>query len=319
MLTRRKLLAAMGGAAALPAMSACGVLDDQSTSSSGSKTLRIAFNSNVTALPVWVAQDEGFLKEQGLKAKFTVVENVATMPPALGRSFDVVLSTPTLLISATAQKLPAVQIAGSSIDNEANPSGHVLVPKDSDIKSIKDLKGKKLGVLNETGSLHIATKYWLQKEGVSPDSVQAVQVNGPAQPDQLASGRIDAVETVAPFSTTMLAKGNKSIGIPYRAIAPEVSAIFWIAGKSWAEENAEKVAKFQKALKQGEEFIASDDAGARKIAAKYTKLPPDVVNKIKLPEYDTTVHGDDLDEWLTAMREVNGFKGDVNVKDLVVK
>ena len=279
-------------------------------------TLRIASNANASALPMWVAIEKGMLKEHGLAAQFTKIENVATLPPALGKSFEIVFTTPTLALASTSQGIPVTEVAGSSIDNVDNPSSFLMVMKDSGITDVKGLQGKKIGVLNETGTLHTATRYWLQKEGVPLDSVSVVQIDGPAQADQLEAGRVDAVETVKPFSVAIKAVGGVSLGTPYFALADSISPIYWAAGRDWAEKNPEVVKSLQEALTEAIAFIKDNDAEAREVLQKYSGFPAEVVAKFELPTYDAKVRPEDVDLWLKAMRDANGFKGQVDTSKL---
>jgi NitT/TauT family transport system substrate-binding protein len=299
----------------------CGGGSDSGTtegtgSDSGTTTLRVAGNSNASALPLWVAMNQKILDKHNLAVKFTKIENVATLPPALDKSFDIVFTTPTLALASTAQGIPVTEIAGSSVDSKANPSSFLMVGKDSGIKDIKDLKGKKIGVLNETGTLHIATMYWLKQNGVAADSVSVVQVDGPAQADQLKSGRVDAVETVKPFSGQIEAVGGTSIGTPYFSLADSISPIYWAAGREWAEGHSDVVKRFQESLAEAVKFIAANDEQARKVLQQQTGFPAAVVKSFELPSYDASVRPEDVQKWLTAMREVNGFKGKVDVDKL---
>lgn len=290
---------------------------DSSKSSGGQTTeLRIAGNANASALPLWVAIDKGILKKHGLSAKFTSIANVATLPPALGKSFDIVFTTPTLAIASTSHGIPVTEIAGSSIDNKANPSSFLMVKKGSGITSAKDMKGKKIGVLNETGTLHIATLYWLQKEGVPLDSVSVLQVDGAAQAGQLKAGRVDAVETVKPFSAQIEAIGGESIGTPYFALADSISPIYWAAKPDWAEKNREVVKNYKEALTEAIAYIKDNDKESRAVLQKYSGLPAKIVASFEFPTYDAAVRPEDVDKWLTAMRESTGFKGEVDVSKL---
>ena len=78
--------------------------NQSSTTSSGSSitTVNVAYDPNATALPAWVAQDEGIFAKNNLKVNFTKIQNLSTLPGTLGNTFDIVLSTPTELISAAA-------------------------------------------------------------------------------------------------------------------------------------------------------------------------------------------------------------------------
>jgi NitT/TauT family transport system substrate-binding protein len=312
---RRGLPAAIAVAVGV-SMTACGGSDDSSASGDGT-TIRVASNSNSTALPFWVAQNQGFFKDQGLTVEYTKIENIATLPPALGSSFDIVLSTPTLAISSTAQGIPVVEVAGSSVESADNPGSFLMAGPDSGITDVSQMGGKTLGVLNETGTLHVATMDWMKQEGVDLDSVNVVQVDGPAQADQLKSGRIDAVETVPPFSGQIKAVGGTVLGWPYRALADEISPIYWASRKDWAEKNDETIKKFTAALDQAGTFITDNDKEARDILQKETGFPAEVVANLQLQTYSTEVRPQDVQPWLKAMQDATGFSGSVNPDDLV--
>jgi NitT/TauT family transport system substrate-binding protein len=284
------------------------------------RTLRIAHNSNAAALPVQVAMAEGIFAKHNLKIEYKKVENIGTLPGTLGRSFDIALSVPTTVIAAAQQGIPVTQVSGATIDVEDNPTGFVIGSKSSGVTDIKQLAGKTLGVLTETGTTHTATKAWLKQAGVDPASVKIVQVDGPAQADQLAAGRVDAVETVMPFATNVLRDENAvNLGDPYLKLAPELSAILWIARQDFAGKNAAVLEDFRAALDEAIEFIANNDAKARTVLKDYTGLPDPAIKAAKLPTYTTEIRPQDLKTWLRAMQDADGFTGDVDLDALAVK
>ncbi len=307
-------LAACGGNANSPASpAAAGGADKPMT------TLRVAHNSNAGVLPVWIAAEKGYFKAHGLDVGFTKVENIATLPPALGTSFDIALSVPTMVISAKAHGIDLVAVAGATLQEKGNRQSAVIASKASGVKSAKDLVGKTIGVQNTTGTFHLATRYWLKKSGVDPDSVKTVQVDPPAQADQLAAGRIDAVEAVAPFSTSMLAKPNSvDLGDPYGSMAPQIGAIEWVSQKKWAEQHKAVLDSFRKALQEGIDFSKNNKDEARKILQSYTGISDQVLATTKLPTFTVDVRKQDWELWLKAMREVGGFTGNVNVDSLLL-
>ncbi|MET7641471.1 ABC transporter substrate-binding protein [Streptomyces sp. NPDC005438] len=310
---------ALVGAALLTvsAVTACG---GDGGSADGNTTIRIAHNSNAGVLSARVAEAQGYFEDHGLTVKFTKVENVETLPPALGKSFDIVLSTPTLLLSSSARGLDVVEAAGTSVEVKDNPTAAVIGSGKTGVKSAKDLGGKTVGVLNETGTLHLATQYWLEKNGVSPDSVKVAQVNPPAGKDQLKAGRVDAVETVTPFIDSILAdKDSVLLTHPHLEMAPEIGLILWATSGSWADQNPKALAGFRKALADAVKWIedSSNEDEAREVLGDYTGLPADVVGSLKLPKYAAEPRPQDHKVWLKAMRDYADFKGKVDLDKLV--
>ncbi|MPZ83831.1 MAG: transporter substrate-binding domain-containing protein [Actinophytocola sp.] len=315
--TPRLATAAVAGLLALTA-AGCAAGPSAANDDGDPRTLRIAHNSNAAALPVQVAIAEGIFTKHDLKVEFTKVENIGTLPGTLGRSFDVALSVPTTVIAAAQQGIPVTQVSGATLDVEDNPTGFVIGSKKSGVTDIKQLAGKTLGVLTETGTTHTATKAWLRQEGVDPASVDIVQVDGPAQADQLAAGRVDAVETVMPFATNVLRdKDAVNLGDPYLKLAPELSAILWIAKQDFAAQHADVLKDFRASLDEAQEFIKGNDPKAREVLKDYTGLPDPAIKAAVLPTYTTEIRPDDLKVWLQAMKDVDGFKGDVDLDALV--
>jgi NitT/TauT family transport system substrate-binding protein len=264
-------------------------------------------------LPLWVGMEKGMFADQGLDVSLKTIENISTLVPALGKSFDIVLSTPTLVIASNAQGIPVQWVSGSSVDSVQRTSGELLVMKNSGIDDVSALQGKSIGVLNESGTLHTATAYWLKQQGVNLETVEIVQVDGPSQADQLKSGRIDAVESVTPFTGQIKAVGAKSLGVPYRSLADTIAPIMFAAKTPWAQKNSETVETFQQVLEQAAEYIASHEQEARAILQQKTGYPDPVVQSILFPQYDTTVRTQDLRTWYKAMHEVTGFTTDLQV------
>ena len=287
---------------------------------SGGATIRVAANTNTTMLPFWVAQQQGFFAKAGLDPTLSVIQNISTLPPVLGKQFDIALSTPTLVIASNKQGIPVSWVSGTSVSSKQTnqtaadgSEGVVMASKASGITKPSQLAGKTIGVLNEAGTLHIATKYWLQENGVDLNSLKVVQVDGPSQADQLSSGRVDAVETVSPFSAQVAAVGGTEVGYPYRSLSDTIAPLCFASQTAWAKQHAGEIAGFKKALQQGIDWVKAHDSRARKILQDKLGYPSDVVSKIKLPEFDTTVRVQDLKLWYKAMHATSGFtySGDV--------
>ncbi|ONK14334.1 ABC transporter substrate-binding protein [Streptomyces sp. MP131-18] len=303
---------------AVPLAACAGAPDGGGDAGGDGNTVRIAHNTNAANLPVRIADEQGFFEDEGIEVEFTAVENISTLPPALGRSFEIVQTAPTNMIAASGQGIPMVAVCGATVDREQNPTAAVIGSQSAGITAIEDLEGKTLGVLNETGTLHTATKFWLQQADVPLDSVDIVQVDGPAMADQLSAGRVDAVETIEPFRSIALAEEDTvDLGDPYLQMAPEIGAVLWGAERDWAEENAETVEGFRSAIEAAIQFIQEDRETAETVLQDYTGLSDEIIAQTELPSYTSELRPEDLGVWLEVMREVEDFSGDVELADLI--
>jgi NitT/TauT family transport system substrate-binding protein len=282
---------------ALATTTGCGSGDAGSGGGEGGEgvtTLRVASNGNTSALPLWVAIEENLCEPHGL----------------------VIFTTPVQAISAAAQGIPVTEIAGSSLDTAENANSYLMVGEGSPIDGVEDMEGATIGVLTEVGTLHYATLLLLKQAGVDPSSVEIVQIDGPAMADQLAAGRVDAVEAVRPFNKSVEAAGGTNIDTPFSSLADDISVIWWGANRPWAEENPDTVQAYQDCLEDGIQYIADNEAEARTVMQEYTDLPAEVAENFELPAYDASVRPQDIEKWLGAMRELDLFDGDVDPEQL---
>ena len=134
--------------------------------------------------------------------------------------------------------------------------------------------------------IHAAVLYAAKQAGADPSKIRGVEAPSPTLPDQLKAGRIDAVEALEPFATTMKQNGAVSLGNPFAAIGQPLATNFWIANGAWARENTDVVDKYVAALEQAVAYIKANPKPARKILQGYTNMPPKVSQIVPLPTYE---------------------------------
>lgn len=281
--------------------------------------VRAAYVPVVTWLPAWVAKEKGFFAKHGLDVTLTAAQNLSLLPGTVGRQFEFVPSTATDLIKAVAGGLDVVAVSGEVFETEDNASTYVMVAKDSGIKSAKDLSGKLIATPTTGGVIHVATLYWLKKNGVDPASVRAVEVPFPNMADQLKAKRVDAVEALEPFVGALKAAGNVPLTAPLLSAGKDVIFPFWISSGEWAKGNKSTIAAWKASLDDAMEFIKQNPEEARRILAKYTKLPEAVVKATPFPTYRTAITAADIEVWANALREIGQLTTAVDPKKLVVQ
>jgi NitT/TauT family transport system substrate-binding protein len=281
--------------------------------------IRAAYVPVVTWLPSWVAKDTGIFEKQGLDVSLTLIQNLGLLPGTLGKQFDIAPSTPPDLINAAAKGLDVVGIAGGFIESSSRRSIEVIVRKDSGINGPQDLKGKLVAAAALGSLMHIATLYWIKKNGVDPNSIRAVEVPFPNMADQLKAGRVDAVESIQPFVAQLLAAGHVSIGDPILAVSDPTHGTLWIADGTWARANPDIIKRWIASLTEAAEFIKKEPAQARAILGKYTKLPEQVVQTVPIPEYNAILDPAGLEAWVKALTELGQLEKPVEASRLVVK
>ncbi|GJF06277.1 MULTISPECIES: ABC transporter substrate-binding protein [Pseudonocardia] len=321
--TRRTVLAVVGAVAALT-LAACG---GGASGSAGSNTVRVAIAPTGTALPVVVADKQGFFTAQGLDVTYQVSNvTISDQLATLGRQFDVAMGTQPALLTAAAQGIKLANITGGAVDSKDNPQTDFVASAGSGITDYADLKGKNLGALTLTGNIHYAVLN-AAKEAGAPLGQDTNWVVGtvPQLPDTLKAGRVDGIEEIEPFAGMTVANGGVSLGSPFRSLGDEAFLGIFLASKDWADANQDTVLKFNTALAQAADWITKNQAESLKLLGSYTNTSEAVLSKTRLPDFkfQTTaadlkaVQGADTDTWIGLLKEFGNFKGSVTSADVL--
>jgi NitT/TauT family transport system substrate-binding protein len=161
-------------------------------------------------LPLVLANKLGYFKEEGVTVEIAAFSGGSKALEALiGGSADVVSGaySHTINLATKGEKLKSflvqVRYPGLAIG--------VGKQKAAQVKSVKDLKGMKIGVSAPGSSTHMIVNYALTKEGIKPDEVSIIGVGTSAAAVQaLKSGQIDAIINSDPVMA-MLEEGGDAV------------------------------------------------------------------------------------------------------------
>jgi NitT/TauT family transport system substrate-binding protein len=148
--------------------------------------------------PGWVAWEvaieKQWFKEEGVEVQFDWFDYVASMDAFAAGKLDAVTMTngDALVTGATGAKSVMILI------NDYSNGNDMIVGKPG-VESLKDLKGKKIGV--EIGFVdHLLLLNGLEKNGMTEKDVELVNVPTNETPQVLASGDVDAIGAWQPNS-----------------------------------------------------------------------------------------------------------------------
>lgn len=138
--------------------------------------------------PLVVAQEKGFFKDAGLEVTLTAPADPNDPPKLVAAGgTDLAVSYQPQLILQVAEGLPLVRV-GTLV---STPLNSVVVLRDGPVKTLKDLKGRKIG-FSIAGFEDALLGAMLEKQGLSLRDVELVNVNFSLSPS-LLSGQVDAV------------------------------------------------------------------------------------------------------------------------------
>jgi NitT/TauT family transport system substrate-binding protein len=176
--------------------------------------LKIAYSD----WPGWVAWEigiqKGFFKEAGVDVQFQWFEYAPSMDAFVAGKVDAVAMSngDTLVNGAKGKKGTMILINDYS-------NGNDMIVARPGIKSIKDLKGKKVAL--EVGLLeHLMLNNALKQNGMKPEDVKLINTPTHQTAQTLASGDVDAIAAWQPNSGQSLKALNGSRAIYTSADAP---------------------------------------------------------------------------------------------------
>jgi NitT/TauT family transport system substrate-binding protein len=141
-----------------------------------------------------IAIDKGWIKEAGIDLTFQWFDYSASMDAFSAGKLDADLMTngDTLVTGAGGGKGIMVMLTDYS-------SGNDMIVAKPGIKSLKDLKGKKIGI--EVGLVeHLLLLHGLQASGMKEKDVKLVNAKTNETPQVLASGQVSAIGAWQPIS-----------------------------------------------------------------------------------------------------------------------
>jgi NitT/TauT family transport system substrate-binding protein len=281
--------------------------------------IRICYIPIVDELPMYVGVDQGFFKKRDLDVTGIIVANQGVLISSLASG------SAELGSSVLVSMLPA-QEAGISLAAVAAcvtfPIPHnvgVLARTGSDIKSAKDLAGKKVGIPGLKSYFQVMTTRWLAEKGVDAGKLTFVEVPPPQTADLLKSGQVDAVVTVDPFFHRII---DQKIGYQFddfEATVPAGTLIdCYAATKDWAVKNPAAVKAFREGLVEAIAFIKKDEASARESLGRWTKQPAAVVADTAIPNFAVPVSANQIQWWIDLAKKQGLITGTINPRDMLV-
>ncbi|MDA1059759.1 MAG: ABC transporter substrate-binding protein [Proteobacteria bacterium] len=145
--------------------------------------------------------------------------------------------------------------------------GGLIVRDDSGIGSVKDLKGKKIGIAGGPvdKSWLILRAYGQQEAGLDLADVVETKFGSPPLVNQiLLKGEVDAVLNFWHFNARLKAQGLKQVVgvtdmLKQLGIADESPLLGWTFSQGWAEKNEEGIKAFLGASRDAKKILMEDD------------------------------------------------------------
>jgi NitT/TauT family transport system substrate-binding protein len=221
---------------------------------------------SISSIDLFIAQDRGFFREEGLEARLVQVRATVAIAAILSDEVHALGSIGSAM-RATERGAP-VKVLAVSLRRPL----FWLVTR-PEIKSISELKGKVVGVVTLGGSQHTALKRILQNAAINPDSEVTTVLSGdvPAQLQALAVNSIQAAALSPPF--VIVARDKFKMNVLASAMNEFTSLQNGLAtSEKTLRGQRELVKRLLRARAKANRYFHENEKGSGEVLAKYLSV-----------------------------------------------
>lgn len=264
-------------------------------SANAAEKLVLGRTFGISQLPGLIAEEKGFFKEQGLDVEYKSVArgNIALGAMASG-NVQFAESAHAPFLAAVSRDAPFV---GVGIACRGFQGNLVASPKNANLKTLADFKGKRIGIQVGTG-VHTVILMLLEKEGLKASDFQFTNLRVVDMPAAMAApgNTFDAVIGWNPFMQRIVQGGHGKLIIPAKKFEEQakITYPFLISTtQAYLKDHPDVVQKVINAYAKGHKYIRDHNDEAVKIYTDSVKkrggkLTEDV---IRLMLFDTDRYG----------------------------
>ncbi|HEY8691210.1 MAG TPA: ABC transporter substrate-binding protein [Chloroflexota bacterium] len=266
------LQACAGSAAQAPA-SADAKPSGPAAASAGAalQPLTIAYSSaSLTEIPVFIAQQKGFFREEGLDVQVPYIRGSAELAAAvISNNVQIAYTVAEGVLGAAAEG--GVQPVFMTMTDDHYAYNVVTKPE---IKAAADLAGKVFSIgTGPATNPDFALTAWLDAHGMKADAVKRVTGGDTAtRAAALLSGKVDATLLDPPYDLPVIDKGFNLLAAVYDDVKkPSAGAVLY-STRAYANAHHTQMVAVAKGLIKAVRFGKSNPAETKKLITAWTKI-----------------------------------------------
>ena len=231
-------------------------------------TVRIAFNGFGGVAPLYLGNDAGIFKQQGLNLEMVFIPGGSLSLQALiGRSLDLLLTGGPPVANAYLQGAKIKIIGGVT---NLLPYTFVVA---TGLRTAEQVKGRKIGISRFGSNTDYVVRLALDQLGLSAAQVQIIQVGGSqARLVALKSGAIQAT-VLSPEEAMVAQKMGFSVLLDFIEKGIEFPHVNVVARDDYLETQAQTVRTFMRTYVESVRYYKTHRGEAVKKIMELSKLP----------------------------------------------
>jgi NitT/TauT family transport system substrate-binding protein len=314
------------------AVSGCGLLGGDDTSSQSNNSsgglekshVKISVMTTTDVAPFWLAVKNGYFKEAGFEfdpAKDIVVAKSGgdSVSKLAAKEVDIAYSSYTPFFVAKSKGTVDVKLISDA--SSAGPNSAVVVSlPNSQVRSIKDMTGKRVAVTARNTISDLLVMSTLKTNGVDYKSIQWVETPFPETGNALSKGNVDAAFATEPFKSDMEKKvGAQVIFDCATGPTDNFPTAGWGSSADFVKNNPKTLAAWQRVMQRATDEAKADRSKVEPLLQEYSKIDADTAKLATLLTFQSALDPTRIQRVVDLMVEFNVIKEKINVADMIAK
>lgn len=289
--------------------------------------VRIALTSTMDVAPFYLANDMGYFAAAGIdipNGRIIIAKSDGESVSLLtGGQVDIAFSSyPPFFVAQSNAGADLKLIADGS---SAAPNTSVLLAdKNSPVKRIGDLAGKRIAITGRNTMAQLLTASRLHDFGVDPKGIQWVEMGPDQMGPALQRGEVDAAYMTEPY----LSQAEKVLGsVQLLDTAAGPTADMPVTGygttKKYWEANQDLVTQFQLAMRRASQEATANPSILRQLLQRHLRIDDETMNlsSLHLPTYQFSLGPARIERALALLKNWGDtpLKQNVDVAAMIVR
>jgi ABC-type nitrate/sulfonate/bicarbonate transport system substrate-binding protein len=224
--------------------------------------------------PIWVAQEKGFFRENGVEVNVTPTPgSVFQLVGLIDGKFDIAMTAIDNLIAYREGQGEDPKLGPDLVAVMGADQGFLKLVTVPEVKSIADLRGKTVSVDARTTGYAFVLFEILEQNGLREPDYKVERAGGVLQRFQaLMEKKHDGTLLLSPFEVQAEAHGFNTLASASKVLGPYQGLVAGVR-QSWAEKNREALIGYIRGYVHGVEWLYDPNNKAEALALFRKNLP----------------------------------------------
>jgi NitT/TauT family transport system substrate-binding protein len=274
-----------------------------------------AYPSDAYAEPFY-ALDGGYFNRAGLNVDLTV--GPVIVPAVVTNILDIGLGDPIQVANPVNAGVDLAIFAAGGVYDANTPQTLMCVPKNSPLRTAKDLEGQSIGVLQLASMTAMAVKNWMTQSGVNVDNVKLIEFPYSSMAAALEKGTLAAAMFSEPF-LSITRNDLRVFGKPFDSIAKLFYISTFFAQRTWLDKHADVALRLRGALYDVGRWANTHRYESAEILAKHSAQNVEQVRAMTRVTFSTALDERYIQPLLDVAYKFKQLAKPVRAADLIWK